>query len=256
MSSGLDNIMKPIEIGKEDWVEYDGIMMPKNTARAKKAWDTMRTKQEKQSYDRTKKNECRLEIANIINANIKPGSSILTTETSEYLFVDKLQNYEFYIFENNLKTYQKMLKEKPENVFLYHKDVSNAEKLNIDFNIIYLDLCCTFDKAKPIIRRLLPKIAYTNYFGWTCCLRQNKKERVEDYKFDMKEQIRLLLDEWKPELGWKALNYELAYVKTYRDKNHSPMITILFHNIPCHFTNYLNDNKIMNLMFNQNLVVR
>jgi len=35
MSSGLDNIIKPIEVSKEDWVEYEGIMYPPNQARAK-----------------------------------------------------------------------------------------------------------------------------------------------------------------------------------------------------------------------------
>ena len=71
MGFGLDIKDQPLEFDKTDWVNYNGIMMPKNTARAKKAWVTMRAKEEKQSYDREKKNKVRNEIVKIIKNNCK-----------------------------------------------------------------------------------------------------------------------------------------------------------------------------------------
>jgi len=238
MGFGLDIKQKPIEVSKEDWVEYKGILYPPNQARALKAWDTIRAKQEKQSYNRNKKNEIRKEIIKIIKQNLLENSKILTLETEEFLLPNELEGYHFFIFEKDMTIYQKMLKSKSNNipktnnVWLHHGDIAQVCSIEMDFNVVYLDFCCTFETAKKTIGALLEKIASCNYFGFTFCLRKNKK-KLKDYKFDMIKKIELLLDE-HPRCPWRKhnpkINSRLIYGEAYRDKNHSPMIALFYKN--------------------------
>ena len=233
MGFGLDIKNQPIELCKEDWVEYDGIMMPKNTARAKKAWVTMRAKEEKQSYNRDKKNKVRNEIVKIIKNNCEKNSNILTTDTKEFLLSNSLQDFNFIICEENIDEYKQMKKNKPSNVkFLHHGSIEEIDCFNKEYAVVYFDLCCTFETAKPILKTLFKDITHADYFGFSFCLRQNKK-KLEDYKFDMIKKIQDLLDaQDMPEYnGVKMkISYKLIYGIAYRDKGHAPMLTVFYKN--------------------------
>jgi len=233
MGFGLDIKDKPLEFDKTDWVNYKGIMMPKNTARAKKAWVTMREKQEKQSYNRNKKNQVRENIIKIIDENISHYTETLTLETEEFLFAKKLPWQLHFVFENNFNKYKKMLKNKPNNVWLHYDNLEKACRLDNEFEVIYLDFCCTFSKAKKTIGALLEKISTSVYFGFTFCLRKNKKN-MNDYKFDFINKIQDLLQE-HPRGGFaknqNKINSKLIYGESYRDGDHAPMITLFFKNI-------------------------
>jgi len=233
MGFGLDIKQKPIEVSKENWVEYKGIFYPPNKARALKAWDTMRAKQEKQSYDRNKKNQVRTKIIEIIKSNCKENSNILTMETKEFLLSKALSNFNFVVCEKDINEYIKMEKNKPANVkFLYHGNIGDIDFFDGIYDIIYLDFCCTFETAKSIIEKLFFKIRGTSCFGFTFCLRKNQK-KLNDYKFDMIKKIQDFLSvQPMPDYnGYKIkLAYELVYGESYRDKEHAPMITIFYKN--------------------------
>jgi len=107
---------------------------------------------------------------------------------------------------------------------------------------VYLDFCCTFETAKPILKILFTDIRHADYFGFSFCLRQNKK-KLKDYKFDMIKKIQEFLSiQPMPEYnGYKMkLDYNLVYGESYRDKNHAPMITIFYkNNTKEHIHNFL-----------------
>jgi len=248
MSAGLKDVMKPIEVSKEDWVMYKGIYYPPNTARAKKAWDTMRAKQKKKSYNRTNKNSVREDIARIIKNNLPKESTILTMETKEFLFVKQLLDYYFYICEKSRKSYMQMCDEYNKNKeirksidFLHHGNIIDIlvfpQSVRGYYDVVYLDFCCTFGNAKKTIESLYVHLFCSRYFGFTFCLRKNQKEKLDDYKFDMiyKLQNFLTLEYNKhskddDKCKQVKLTYDLVYGKAYRDKNHAPMITLFFKN--------------------------
>jgi len=223
MSSGLDNVMKPIEIGKEDWVEYDGIMMPKNTARAKKAWVTMRAKQEKKKYGNRKN---KIEILNLIKEHIekegKYHNDIISLETMEYNLpnlLDKEHNH-FFIAQTDKKEYLKMLNTKPENVeFLHYGCISELKYLKIKPDYIYFDFCKTFSKCEDIFYELKGKINQSYKIFLTTCLR-NINKKVDDYKFDYANKLHKVFP-----------SFEIVEAIPYRDKNHAPMIFFILVNL-------------------------
>jgi len=233
MGFGLDIKQRPIEVSKEDWVEYKGILYPPNQARALKAWDTIREKQEKQSYSREKKNDIRHQIVSIIKNNISKGSNILTLDTEEFLLTNTLKEYNFFICENDFDKYKRMRKNKPSNVkFLHHGNIEELDIYKKDYAVVYLDFCCTFETAKSTIKELFYRLRSSDYFGFTFCLRKNKK-KLNDYKFDMIKKIQdFLMKQPMPEYNGCKMNfiYELVYGKAYRDKGHAPMITIFYKN--------------------------
>lgn len=239
----------PIASDKTDWVNYNGIMMPKNKARALKAWDTMRAEQKNKSYDRINKNKVRNEIIKIIKTNLPIKSQILTMETKDFLFVKQALDYRFFICEVNIKTYIKMFNEYNKNkelrtsiYFLHHGSIAEMMHLIPTYDVVFLDFSCTFEKAKESISTLLKAIYESRYFGFTFCLRKNKKE-LNDYKFDLISKIEKLLLSY-PE-GWrirgKPIEKEradkikiisnLIYGEAYRDNNHAPMITLFYKNL-------------------------
>lgn len=234
MGFGL-NITEPpiLEMDKKDWVNYDGIMMPKMVAAGKKAAKKRIENQKKKSYDRNGKNKIRNEVVEIIKNSCKKNSNILTMDTKEFLFTNSLQDFNFIICENNLDEYKQMKKNKPANVkFLHHGSIEEINCFNKDYAIVYLDFCCTFRTAKSVIKTLFTDIRYADYFGFTFCLRQNKRE-LEDYKFDMIKKIQDLLDvQSMPKYNGVQMKllYKLIYGDAYRDKGHAPMLTVFYKN--------------------------
>jgi len=224
MGFGLDIKNKPLEFDKTDWVNYKGIMMPKNTARAKKAWDTIRKKKEKKSYDRTRKNEIRDLIIETINKKrVKDNCfTLLTMDSPEWFFCNSLnKNDKIFVAEKIFETYQKMLKNKPDNVFLYHGDISDFSIMDQDFDIIYLDFCGTFKIVKEIIIKLLPKIKQAKFFGFNFCQRKNQK-KLTDYKIELSNELHNIFGNIK---------YKPILAEPYKDKYHPPMETLFFENM-------------------------
>jgi len=244
MSFGLKITEPPIlEMDKEDWVNYNGIMMPKNTARAKKAWATIKAKEEKKLYDRNKKNKIRNEIVKIIKNNCEKHSNILTMDTKKFLFANSLQDYNFILCEKDMHEYKQMKINKPSNVkFLHQGNIEEVSYFNKEYAVVYLDFCCTFETAKKSIKALFVDIRYADYFGFTFCLRKNKKT-LNDYKFDMIKKIQELLDA-QPMPTYNGVEmkmlYKLVYGEAYRDDGHAPMLTIFYiNNTKKYISNYL-----------------
>jgi hypothetical protein len=251
MSFGVDISDSTLkEPDKKDWINYKGIMMRKNEARARKAWDTMRKQQKKKSYNRTDKNEVRKKIINIIKMNTIEYSKILTLESPEFLFAKGLDNYDFYIAERDLKIYEQMKKINLDNVkFLYYGDIQDFSHIENIFDIIFLDFCCTYNNAEEIICELSPKIYNSKYFGFSFCLRKNKKE-LNDYKFDLISKIQKMLSEL-------SIFGNLVFGESYRDTDHAPMVTLFFKNLSMDKKEQIEQNKKINkydLMTTEELV--
>jgi len=224
MSSGLNNIIKPIEVSKEDWVDYKGTYVNKDELTAgQKAWLTKWEQNKKQSYgDREKKGKVLSELKKLILKLEKYDDTvnIISLETSEYNLPKALPKYNFFIAQNNKKEYNKMLRCKPDNVkMLYYGNISDFCYIGKRIDYCFLDFCCTFGKAKHIIEDLLIQLNDCKLIALFFCLRNIKKD-LDDYKFDLSNKLFNLLP-----------RFRFFKVIPYRDKNHSPMITIFLHNI-------------------------
>ena len=212
--------------------EKEKVLKNKNKERALKAWETRRKRKneiiKKESYYRPKKNLVRNDIFNIISKMNDKSLNILTLDTKEYLFSKEMKNHNVFLAQNNKKEYLRMLENKPDNVFLHYGDIAQLSSLVTNFDIIYLDFCCSLKGAIPTILRLVKKIDNSKIFGFTFCLRKNSKE-LEDYKFDLINKLQELV----------GTNIKVIYGKAYRDKKQAPMITIFFENIKDKYNQYL-----------------
>lgn len=104
MSSGLDNIMKPIEMGKKDWVEYEGVMYSPRTVAALKAAKTRKRNKEKKSYNNNVKRKQRNKLIKLMDKALtdydkknieeyRAVPSILLLESPELLFIKQLEDF-------------------------------------------------------------------------------------------------------------------------------------------------------------------
>jgi len=211
--------------------------MNKNRERALKAWETIRKnklsnlpKKEIKSYDRTIKNEIREDITKLIltktqriNDNFNyfvKKYNILSLETKDYLFVNKLLKHDHYIAQHDKKEMIEMVKNKPDSVkCLYYGDISFLSKLNIQYDVMYFDFCCGINKGIDIFLPFVKKSNKVSILGFTFCLRSNKK-REEDYRLLIMNKLQSLL----------KIPLKIEYYKSYKDKNQPPMVTIFFSN--------------------------
>lgn len=203
----------------QDWIVDRGIYYNKRQLAAKKAWETRREKNKKMNYsNREKKNKIREELSNIL----KNSTNILTLETEEYLLPKLLPESKFYIAEKNKIRINKMIKEKPDNVTFFYGDISTLCNISKRFDAIYLDFCCTLEKAIPRIIPLLNKIDEASIIGFSFCLRKNKKKNknIKHFECDIINTLQKLINN----------KITLIYEKTYRDKHHAPMTTLIFNN--------------------------
>lgn len=223
MGFGLDINNKPLEVDKTEWVNYDGIMMPKSTASAKKAWKTRKTKQEKSKYgNREKKQKILQELKQIIIKMqiFDEPVNIISLETSEYNFPKLLPKYNFFIAQNSKKEYLKMLQNKPNNVkMLYYGNVSDFCYIGKKIDYAFLDFCCTFNKAEKIISDLSVQLNGCKLIALSFCLRKNQKN-IDDYRLDLSNKLFSILPKFR-----------FFKFFPYRDKNHAPMMTMFLHNI-------------------------
>lgn len=195
----------------------------KNRERALKAWKTMRERgyhkykdrSQEDFYDNQKKNKIRQKIASIIK-KYSGGNKILTLETNRFMLPSLLKKYDFFIAENNKEEYLRMIECKPNNVFLHYGGIDEMKDLVIDFNTIYLDFCCGYNSALPVINKLVDKINKCNVVGFSFSLRRNNKEYLEDYTLDLIFKLQQFLgSEFSPV-------YKTAYAES------GPMTTIFF----------------------------
>jgi len=133
---GLDIKQKPIEVSKDDWVEYKGVLYHPNVVRALKAWDTRRKNKETEKYKLECKDIQRKKLIKLMNKalvnydknNIKEYSttpSILLLESSEIYFLKELGN--FYNKKNTNII-------KPFNIYIPNNKQSIEIKNNISLN--------------------------------------------------------------------------------------------------------------------------
>ena len=193
------------------------LQLTKNQIRARKAWETRKTRERGKTKTKTycsiHKNEFRERVIEIFKS-LDEGSLILALESPEFLFVDRLKEYNFIVFENDSEQFKKMVECNRENVkSIYHADVSAARMLSERFNAMFLDFCNTFDNNVERIELLLSKIERCGILAFTFCLRGNKKE-MEDYKFDLIKKLGSLLPD-----------FQLEYAISYRDG--APMVGII-----------------------------
>lgn len=243
MSFGVDISDSTLkEFDKKDWVNYNGILMPKNEARAKRAWDTMRARGHKSKQEPYGIRDNKQEIIKTIVKYIEKfkctynTENIISLETSEYNLPNKLKGFNFYIAQNDKNEYLKMIVKKPKNVkMLYYGNVSDFCNLGRRIDFAFLDFCCTFEKAKQIIINLKNQLADCKMIFITFCLRKNKKD-INDYKFDFSNKFFELLPNFR--FAQEAISY--------RDNNHAPMITFFFKNIESSIMDFRNRRNYHN----------
>jgi hypothetical protein len=197
----------------------------KNRQRALKAWKTIRDRgyikykdrPKEEFYNNPKKNEVRNKIVNLIKKY--GGDKILTLETSNFILPSLMRNHTFFVAEENQEEYLKMIITKPKNVFLHYGNISQMSNLVQEFDTIYLDFCCGYKSAIPIINLLSKKLEESRLVGFTFCLRRNQTEKVEeDYTLDLVWKLNDFL----------GSNFRPIFKKSYADT--SPMATLFFLN--------------------------
>jgi hypothetical protein len=173
-------------------------------------------------YNLPRKNFIRDELIKIMNHySIK---TILTLESPEFLFCKKAFNTKIFVFEENTKIYNQMLKQKPKNVQLFFGDVTEFSNIPFDVDFIYLDFCSMIEYSLENVYLLREKIKNTKLFALTICLRGVSPERG-DYEFDLLNKIQTLT----------GVNWKVLYGESYRETLNkglysSPMLTILLEN--------------------------
>jgi len=102
MSSGLNNIIKPIEVSKEDWIAYEGVMYSPRTVAALKAAKTRKRNKHYAKYKTKTKDEQRDIIIDFLLRSDKEWNKYnhypiiyqrkaIILETPELLFLKKLK---------------------------------------------------------------------------------------------------------------------------------------------------------------------
>jgi hypothetical protein len=222
MGFGLDIKETPDESKDDGMVSYKGVYVPlSDLTQQERAWVTMKergykSKETFASYNRPKKNKIRDEIKNkILQYNC---DTILTLETNEYLLPKLLPDKQFFVAQNDKEEFLKMIKSKPDNVFLIYGDISEFSRLKQDFDCIWIDSCSTYRNIQSTIKNLNGKISLSKLIGITICGRKNHKD-INDWKFDIVNKLQDILN----------IEIELVYVPdTYKDEHHAPMFTLFF----------------------------
>jgi len=176
--------------------------------------------QAEKSYNLPTKNRVRETIVNnILNKEIK---TILTLESSEFLFSKLLPNKKIFVFEKNIEIYKKMEKCAPKNVTLFFGNISKFAELNLNVDCIYFDFCSTFQKNQDVLIDLKKQIKNCKLFivSFYRIWRGNKKYSIPcingGYEFDLINKIQTLT-----EVNWKVL---------YGERYNNSMVTIIFEN--------------------------
>lgn len=178
-------------------------------------------KKEKKFYDRPIKNKIReFLVEKCREYNVK---EILALESPDFLFSKLLPEKKIYVFEQDNKTFQEMIKSKPLNVVLFEGEISMFSELSIFPEFIYLDFCGTFNSSQETIFLLKDKIKNCKLFGITFCLREpHKKKEFGDYEINLISKLQSIL----------GFNMQILFGQSYRDKEErkltAPMITLLF----------------------------
>ena len=182
----------------------------------------LEAKESKMKYDRPLKNLVRENVIDILNQyKIK---KILTLESEDFIFSNLVPDKKVIVFENDLKTFKKMEKNKPSNVRLFYGDISKFAELDSKVEAIYLDFCGIYEFSKEEIFKLKECIRNCKIFAVTFALRigsEAKKQGIEkhgDYQFDLIRKMQELTE----------VNFKVLYGEAYRDTQ--PMVTMVFEN--------------------------
>ena len=176
------------------------------------------------NYNRPIKNVVRNQILQIIN--LKNAKNILTLESNKFILSKNLPHKKIYVYENNLKRFNKMKKVKPKNVSLFYGDVAEFSELEEQVDVIYLDYCCSFNLAMESISCLVDKIKQCDLFGVTISLRNYYSEsEFGDYQFGLINKLQEIT----------GINFKVLFGYSYRDTKQDGtksgvMITIFLEN--------------------------
>jgi len=209
------------DIGKRVYSSFYGNPYYQKNKEQLKMASKVYVKEKKSSYDRPIKNKIREFLSEKSREyNVK---EILTLESPNFFFSKLLPEQKIYVFEQDEKIFQKMIKSKPRNVVLFEGEVSMFSELGIFPEFIYLDFCGTFDSSQEIIFSLKDKIEKCKLFGVTFCLREpHAKKEFGNYEINLINKIQSIL----------GFNMQILFGQSYRDKEgkriKAPMITLLF----------------------------
>jgi len=176
----------------------------------------------KKSYDREHKNKVRDNLIKIIEQ--RKIKTILTLESSDFIFSKLLPDKKVIVFENDKQVFNKMKKSKPDNVKLFFGDVSEFAGLGAKVDCVYLDFCSIFEFMKEEMYKLKEVVSNARLFIVTFALRIGNvaKERgfesFGDYQFDLIRRLQELFN----------VNFKVLYGEAYKDI--MPMVTIAFEN--------------------------
>jgi hypothetical protein len=175
------------------------------------------------SYNRSKKNFVRNKIFNIIDLD-DSINSILTMDTSEYLFSKNYVDTDIKIFlaENNYNEFKKMVETKPEGLWLHYGDVGELYCIKQP-DVIYLDFCGGLQSSRASIEPLIPLIDGAKYIGFSFCSRGDSwiEKKVKSYEaYIFSELLKMkVIDPSK---------YEILLSEVYKDG--ATMLTMFFKN--------------------------
>ena len=178
---------------------------------------TKKLKDKEISYNKPGKNRMRELIIDFINKN--DINSILTLESSEFIFSKGIPNKKVIVFENNNETHKRMDKRKPKNVSLFLGDISTFASLDSNIDCIYLDFTSTYQSNQETIYELRKQIKDCKLFIITLFKTfrgKNKPVMNGDYEFDIINKLQTLTN-----VNWKIL---------YGEKYNNNMITIIMEN--------------------------
>lgn len=183
---------------------------------AQKAWVTRRQNDPKlsvtKSYNTPKKNEFR----EIVTDSFMPlKGRCLALESPDFLFVRKMRNTKFVIYENNKVQFRKMMdvRVRPPNIeSLMYGDVKKfaSDSINGNFTCAWLDFCNTFQSNEATLYAIAPKLSSCEKIALTFAVRVGNLKKDRRLRGDYRMALLGRILEMFP-------NYKLEYPYPYRD---------------------------------------
>ncbi len=177
------------------------------------------------NYDNESKNQIRNDITNIMKNKLPFDAKIAMLETSKFLAINELKEYNFniHLYQHSIEEYNIMSNNLPKNTKIIFGDINKKIiESKCKYDCIWLDYCTTINKNEDYVLNIINNSLNINsYLFMTFSLRAKEDEKMEFY---IQKFINFLSIN---------INYNLYLIKEtsfiYKGKGHSErMLSLSF----------------------------
>lgn len=188
-----------------------------------KAKNKVTKEQKNKEYNCENKNRIRQIIVDEIRK--REIESIVTLESSDFLFSKLLPDKKIVVFEKDGDICVELEKKAPKNVEVVFGNINRLEIFNSKQDVVYLDFCKTWMTEQENIIKLKEQLKSVKLFVLTLSTRESKHHKDTDnvfngdYQFDLLNKIQSITN-----INWKVI-YGESYYDTVQ------MVTIILENV-------------------------